>query len=129
MYLIDTNILSHLVQKNIKIKTKFGEFQDQIYLSSPVHSECLYGALKKESKILSYFYEVLFDDYKYIAYGKEDSIHFATVKNDLRKKGITIEDFDLMIAAQALAHNLILVTNNTKHFENIDGLKLEDWSM
>jgi tRNA(fMet)-specific endonuclease VapC len=45
----------------------------------------------------------------------------------LQKKGITIGDNDILIAAFCLKHNLILVTNNTKHFENIDGLVTENW--
>jgi predicted nucleic acid-binding protein len=36
-------------------------------------------------------------------------------------------DFDLLIAAAAIRHNLILVTGNAQHFEGIPNLRLEDW--
>jgi predicted nucleic acid-binding protein len=52
---------------------------------------------------------------------------FAKKKAELRKKGITISDFDLLIASFAKVHNLCIVTNNTKHFKNIPGLKIENW--
>ena len=42
-------------------------------------------------------------------------------------KGIRIEDMDLLIAATAIYNELTLVTNNTKHFENVPNLKIENW--
>ena len=52
---------------------------------------------------------------------------FAKNKAILRKKGITVGDFDLLIASFAYVNNLHLVTNNTKHFKYIPGLKIENW--
>ena len=52
---------------------------------------------------------------------------FAVIKAKLFDKGIRIEDMDLLIAATAIYNELTLVTNNTKHFENIPGLNLENW--
>jgi len=45
----------------------------------------------------------------------------------LRKSGKPIDDFDLLIGATAIANDLILVTNNIKHFENLKKIKLENW--
>ncbi len=42
--------------------------------------------------------------------------------------GMLIDDMDLLIASSALAHNLILVTNNEKHFKRIPGLEMENWT-
>ena len=52
---------------------------------------------------------------------------FADIKAKMFEKGIRIEDLDLLIASTAIYNELILVTNNTKHFENIPNLKLENW--
>ena len=41
---------------------------------------------------------------------------------------LDLDDFDLIIAACALTYNLILVTNNLKHFQRVDGLKLANWA-
>ena len=46
---------------------------------------------------------------------------------ELRRQGIVIPALDLLIAAVALLYDLTLVTNNTKDFQNIPGLRLEDW--
>ncbi|WP_442938665.1 hypothetical protein [Nostoc sp.] len=43
--------------------------------------------------------------------------------------GQTIAEFDLLIASVALAENYTLVTNNTRHYERINGLKLENWTL
>lgn len=50
---------------------------------------------------------------------------FGHLRGSLRKLGKAIGDFDLLIAATALQHNLILLTNNRKHFKDIAGLKIE----
>ena len=52
---------------------------------------------------------------------------FADVKAQLRKQGSLIEDLDLLIAATARTHGLILVTNNVDHYSRIPGLLLENW--
>lgn len=52
---------------------------------------------------------------------------FADIKAKMFDKGIRIEDMDLLIAATAIYNELTLVTNNTKHFENVPNLKIENW--
>ena len=53
----------------------------------------------------------------------------ATVRLDLESRGLPIGDNDYLIAAIALAHNLILVTHNTREFARVPGLALEDWEL
>jgi tRNA(fMet)-specific endonuclease VapC len=50
---------------------------------------------------------------------------FGNLRGSIRKRGQTIGDFDLLIAATALRHSLKLLTNNRKHFEGIAGLEIE----
>lgn len=52
---------------------------------------------------------------------------YGHLKDRLKRQGTPIGDMDTLIAAHALAEKLILVTHNTRHFENVPGLKLEDW--
>ena len=52
---------------------------------------------------------------------------FCEEKKCLKESGQSIEDFDLMITATALANNLIVVTDNTSHFNRIQGLRFENW--
>jgi tRNA(fMet)-specific endonuclease VapC len=52
---------------------------------------------------------------------------FGKVKAELRRSGALIEDIDLLIAATACSHDLILVTNNQDHFGRVPGLRLDNW--
>jgi tRNA(fMet)-specific endonuclease VapC len=54
---------------------------------------------------------------------------FASEKARLRKIGEPIDNFDLLIGATAVHHGLTLVTNNTKHFQRIQGIQLQDWTI
>ncbi|MBG1243781.1 type II toxin-antitoxin system VapC family toxin [Nostoc sp. NZL] len=54
---------------------------------------------------------------------------YGELKAQLRRIGQTIAEFDLLIASVALAENYTLVTNNTRHYERINGLKLENWTL
>jgi predicted nucleic acid-binding protein len=49
------------------------------------------------------------------------------MKAALKKKGIASDNFDLLIASTAIAHNMTLVTRNVKHFEQIEGIHIENW--
>jgi predicted nucleic acid-binding protein len=63
-----------------------------------------------------------------LAIGLESTEIFGLLKAQLEISGNRLDDFDLIIASCAMAHNLTLVTNNTKHFQRIDGLKLANWA-
>jgi tRNA(fMet)-specific endonuclease VapC len=54
---------------------------------------------------------------------------YAQEKARLRKAGTRIDDFDLLIGVTSIINSLIMVTNNTGHFERIKGINLEDWTI
>ena len=51
-------------------------------------------------------------------------LRFARIRSDLRKRGLIISDFDILLGATALEHGLTVLTNNRKHFERIAGLSM-----
>ena len=53
---------------------------------------------------------------------------YAKEKARLRKLGTPVDDFDLFIGITSIVHDLIMVTNNTSHFNRINGIELEDWT-
>ena len=53
---------------------------------------------------------------------------YADEKSRLRKIGNIIDEFDLLIGVTAVYNNMILVTNNTKHFQRIKNINIEDWT-
>lgn len=56
------------------------------------------------------------------------SEHFGAIKAALERAGNRVDDFDLAIAAHALAHDCVLVTDNARHFRRIAKLRLETWA-
>jgi len=130
MYLLDTNICIYIIKKKpvdvLKIlKTKS---KKDIYVSSITIAELEYGVAKSQfpekNKIaliefLSIFNILPFDD--------TDAAKFGIIKTDLEKKGKIIGPMDLLIAGQAKSKKMILVTNNKKEFERVEGLKIENW--
>ena len=67
-------------------------------------------------------------DVTVIGIDEETSRLFGKERGRLRTVGQMISDFDLMIGVTALQHNLTLLTNNRRHFENIEGLRIESLS-
>ncbi|HOK92782.1 MAG TPA: type II toxin-antitoxin system VapC family toxin [Spirochaetota bacterium] len=130
MYLLDTNICIYIIKKKPSdvLKTLKKKSKNDIYISSITIAELEYGVAKSQfpekNKIaliefLSIFNILPFDD--------TDAVNFGIIKLELEKKGKIIGPIDLLLAAQAKTKKLILVTNNVKEFERIEGLKIENW--
>lgn len=62
-----------------------------------------------------------------VEFGRAQARHAAEIEQHLIKTGKSAGVVDVLIAAHALSLGLTLVTNNTKHFENVPGLTLENW--
>ena len=62
-----------------------------------------------------------------LPFGIAESKSAAQIRVKLERKGLPIGPYDVLIAATALANNMILVTHNQKEFGRIEGLKIEDW--
>lgn len=65
---------------------------------------------------------------KVIGIDEEVCKQFGRLRGTLRSRGRLIGDLDLLIAASCLRHDLTLLTNNRKHFQNVEGLRIEDIS-
>ena len=91
--------------------------------------ELYYGAYKSK-KVESNLAKIktLETSLEIIPLGSEVVEVFGMCKAKLEKKGTPLDDFDLILASSALTHNLVLVTNNLKHFKKIEGLKIENWT-
>jgi tRNA(fMet)-specific endonuclease VapC len=68
------------------------------------------------------------ENVRVIAIDEETCQQFGQIRGSLRREGRLIGDLDLLIAASALRHSLTLLTNNRRHFENIEGLRIESLS-
>jgi len=125
---LDTNIMIAYLNGDGNIANKIKIHSPDVEISSLVLAELLYGARasnRKESniekiyKFLQIVAPVDFDQKCAEAYGE--------IRASLRQKGRPVGEMDLLIGSIAVANNAILVTHNTRHFQHIDGLVLEDW--
>ena len=60
-------------------------------------------------------------------FGEEEARHAAILRADLERIGAPIGCYDTLIAGTALSHNATLITHNTKEFQRVSGLNIEDW--
>lgn len=132
-YLLDTNTISKFIKGNDKIASKINLIPSySVCTSTIILAELYYGCENANSlkikQILLKVYDDMFKEFRVIPFDAQSAKVFSKIKKNLKNIGKMSEDFDILIAAQAIAHDMVLVTNNTKHFEQIEDLKLEDWS-
>ena len=130
MYLIDTDILIYSLKGHAIVKDNLqAHCQDPIFISAVTLMELYYGAYKSQ-KVESNLVKVktIESAIEIIPVSHIMVEIFGLLKTKLEGEGARLDDFDLILAATALSHNLTLVTNNEKHFARIDGLKIANWS-
>lgn len=128
-YLIDTDILVNSIRGNERIAKRISDVGNVPKAISIIsYGELLYGAKKsrQREKNCSIVYRMA-EIFPIVGITRATIEAFTDLKVVLDEKGERIEDFDLLIAATALSLNYTLVTNNTKHYQRIAGLQLENW--
>ena len=126
-YLIDTDIIIFALRGDKTVLAKFEE-NKHISISMITYAELVFGAKRSQNEHKNMIKVNHIREIYPIEELNADVMEvFADIKAKLYAKAIRIEDMDLFIAATAIYNDLTLVTNNTKHFENIPLLKLENW--
>ena len=128
MILLDTNIVVAFLNGDNSILKRIKDELNRIALSSLVVAELDYGAkashrAKENLEKLYRFVDVI----QVVPFDIECAKIFGSIKSKLRNIGKPTGEVDVLIAATAMAHKATLVTANRKHFENIEGLKVEVW--
>jgi tRNA(fMet)-specific endonuclease VapC len=129
-YLLDTNIIIFYFKEKFDLDIKIDEIGiENCFVSEITIAELLHGAEKSLNPIknLKLIDEIL-KNITVVPIFSALRI-YAKEKMRLEKKGKSIDNFDLLIGATAFANNLIMVTNNTKHFNRFENLELEDWTI
>ncbi|MCH7732220.1 MAG: type II toxin-antitoxin system VapC family toxin [Candidatus Marinimicrobia bacterium] len=130
MYLLDTDTIIYSLKGNKAVKNELQKhLHDPLKLSVITLMELYYGAYKSqkmESNIAKI--KTIETSLDILPINQELVEVFGMLKSKLEKAGKGLDDFDLIIASTALTHNLVLVTNNEKHFQRITGLEIENWS-
>ena len=131
-YVLDTNIVSAAMEADPLVFERLrGLRYIDVGIPQPVLAELAAGLAQmpksKRKRALKKTLEELKRDLPRSSWSDEVSERFGEVKGALLTAGRPLEDFDIAIAAHALAEGATLVTANTRHFERIAGLTLENW--
>mgnify|MGYP001239250670 CR=1 FL=1 len=128
-FLLDTNIVSDLIRHpRGLIAAKVAEVGERaVATSTIVAAELRYGAAKKGSPKLSAQLEAVLGALDVLAFEAPADVAYGELRAVLQKVGTLIGPNDLLIAAQALALKMVVVTDNEREFARVDGLKIENW--
>jgi len=111
LYMLDTNMCRYIIRNNLKgIFKKLKEIE------------------KKHTIVLSSIVVLLFiEQFVICNYDKASAHEYAQIRTTLEKKEQVIGVHDMLIVAHALSQGATIVTNNTKEFERVDELRVENW--
>ena len=128
-YLLDTNVISDLIRnpqgKAAKRIAKVGEAN--ICTSIIVAAELRYGGAKAGSKRLLNAVDDLLSEIEVLPLDSPADVDYGVIRLELESTGKRIGSNDLLIAAHAIAIGATIVTANTKEFNRVRGLKVENW--
>ena len=128
-YLIDTDIIIYSLKNHAQVVENFRRFANaQKSISVITYGELAYGARKSQhtEKNLAKVFRIG-ELFPVLPVSRTIIDTFASLKASLEKTGRGIDDMDLLIAATAITHNLVLVTNNSRHFARVSGLETVNW--
>ena len=130
-HLLDTNIVSYILKKNITLEQKLEEVTslgEEVFISCITYYEVKRGLvainatrqLAEFNKFCQIYKILLIDDLEIIELACEIYV-------DLQRRGFTIQEQDILIAATAIARGLILVSNDSDLLR-VQGINLENWT-
>ena len=129
-YALDSNIISYFLKNDTVIVKKINEEKDKMnkFVVPPiVYFEVKNWLMKNKSMNKMEIFQRIYSDQGIGVLDKDIFDIAVTERLKLQEQGFSIEDDDLLIAAYCLKHNLTLVTNNTKHFKDIENLQIVNW--
>jgi tRNA(fMet)-specific endonuclease VapC len=129
MFLLDKDTIIFNMKGNVNVQKNCTSISTMPSASALYANGTLYGAQKSQKVAMNLAkIKLLEQAIEILPIGLESTEIFGILKAQLEIAGNRLDDFDLIIASCAMAHNLTLITNNIKHFQRIDGLKLENWA-
>ncbi len=128
--MLDTNIVSYVIKnRDFSLIDKFEQMSvdSTISVSSITVAELFYGVKKKQSKKLEVAVREFLLPLEKLCFDENAALHYGEIRALLESNGEVIGANDMFIAAHAKSVNAVLVTNNTKEFERVQGLQFENW--
>ena len=128
-YMLDTDICIYVMRNFPEgLRERFNRLADQLCISAITLGELHYGAEKSARRLanleaIEHFSARL----EVPPFGREAAAHYGQIRARLQKSGRPVGAYDMMIGGHARSAALALVTNNTREFQRIEGLRLESW--
>jgi tRNA(fMet)-specific endonuclease VapC len=127
-FLLDTDTISFILRGQGNAGDRmFLHHPSKMFVSAITVAELEFGAARRKSAALKGRIDAFVKLGQVIPLDHAAAQRYGEVAAHLEQKGTPIGQFDTLIAAQALTYKLTLVTNNTKHYSRVPGLKLENW--
>ena len=129
-FLLDSDILIYFLKgKSEVVSNVVRHPSEDLIISRINYTELLYGAYNS-AKVESNLKVILpfLGQFEILEFDQTAAEIFAKEKARLKKLGTMMADMDLMIASIAIANNLTLITNNTKHFNRVKHLQIDNWA-
>ncbi len=129
-YMLDTNIVIYVIKKRpVSALEVFNLHSGLLCVSSITYAELLHG-VEKSAKPEHNLRQV--EDFisrlEVLDYNRKAAAHYGEIRADLERKGTIIGINDLHIAGHARSEGMVLVTNNLREFERVEGLRLDNWA-
>jgi tRNA(fMet)-specific endonuclease VapC len=127
--MLDTNTASSLMKGQSSVMARLSaEAPERLCLSVVTEAELLFGIAKRpEARKLRIAVDELLAAIEVVAWSSATARRYATIRAELERRGKPLGALDLLIAAHAVQHDAVLVTND-KAFSVVPGLRLEDWT-
>lgn len=129
-FLLDTDACIYALRQNRNVLDQLlSKSREEILVSVITEAELRTGAAKSTSAIKTLrLVENFLRPLTIADFTSDDAIVYANVRAKLERAGTPIGPLDTLIAAQAVARNLTLVSNNEREFRRVSGLRLENWA-
>lgn len=126
-YLLDSNAVIGLLAGKVSLNERIRRYRPQDFgISAIATHELFFGAFK--SQRTSYNLDRVEGlQFEVVEFDREDSRQAGAIRAMLTAAGTPIGPYDILIAGQARARDLILITRNTREFSRVEGLRIEDW--
>jgi len=131
VYMLDTDISSYIMKRSHDaILRRLQQVAvGEVCISVITKSELMFGVeVSPRRQQDQAALDVYLRHVEVLDYPEDAALHYAKIRADLKRRGIMIGAHDLLIAAHARCLRLTLVTNNTREFERVPGLNVENWA-
>ncbi len=127
-FMLDTDISSFIIKRRpATLVDQFEQHAEALNVSVITAAELRFGAEKAGRPKLAGLVEAYLDRLAILDWTNEVTPHYARIRAQLELSGKPIGNMDLLIAAHAVSQGMTVVTNNLKHFSNVQGLNVELW--